>query len=118
MHGPHDRVPVEGLVLRSVHHHGVQLALRLRRFRYVVVQRLTRHTSACFRSRAPGPVSGQLSETPPAGETSDNDSRFPAAFRLPALASWASCSRHGIPPPSQLAYHHSPGAVDPDRVST
>src|SRR6266545_660336 len=80
--------------------------------RRVVVQRLTRHTSACFRSRAPGPVSGQLSETPPAGETGDNGFRFPAAFRLPALASWASCSRHGIPPPSQLAYHHTPGAVD------
>src|SRR6266498_5348105 len=30
MHGPHDRVPVEVLVLRSVHHHGVQLALRFR----------------------------------------------------------------------------------------
>jgi hypothetical protein len=27
------------------------------------VQRLTRHKSACFRSRAPGPVSGQLYET-------------------------------------------------------
>ena len=25
---------------------------------------------------------------------------------------WASCSRHGIPPPLRSAYHHTPGAVD------
>jgi hypothetical protein len=31
------------------------------------LQRLTRHTSACFRSRAPGPVSGRLYEEHPAG---------------------------------------------------
>jgi hypothetical protein len=33
--------------------------------------RLTRHTSARFRGRAPGPVSGQLYENPPAGRTGD-----------------------------------------------
>ncbi len=118
MHGPHDRVPVEVLVLRSVHRHGVQLAPRFRWFRRVFLQRLTRHTSACFRSRAPGPVSGQLSKTPPAGETGDQRVRFPAAFRPPAFASWASCSRHGIPPPSRSAYHHTPGRDGPDGVST
>jgi hypothetical protein len=45
-------------------------------------QGLTRHTSACFRSRAPGPVSGQLYETPPAGETGDR--RLPLSCCLSA----------------------------------
>jgi hypothetical protein len=78
--------------------------------------RLTRHTSARFRGRAhrqaSGPVSGQLYERPPTGRTGDKRFRFPAAFRLPAFASWASCSRHGIPPPSRLAYHHTIDVVD------
>lgn len=74
---------------------GVQLALR---FRWVSVLRrhgLTRHTSACFRSRAPGPVSGQLCGRQPVEDRSRRF-RFPAAFRPPAFASWASCSRQGI----------------------
>src|SRR6266545_2601878 len=113
MHGPHDRVPVEVLVLRSVHHHGVQLALRFR------------WSSARRRSKAHPPHVSLLSQPgtrpgirpvirEPTGEKDRcvTCSRLPAAFRLPALASWASCSRHGIPPPSQLAYHHTPGAVD------
>jgi len=29
---------------------------------------------------------------------------FPSPYGTPAFASWASCSRHGIPPPSRLAY--------------
>jgi hypothetical protein len=47
-----------------------------------------------------------------------DDSRFPAAFRLPAFASWASCSRHGIPLPSRSAYHHTTWHSGPDGVST
>ena len=30
--------------------------------------------------------------------------RFPVAFRPPAFASWASCSRQGVGPPLRLAY--------------
>jgi len=42
-------------------------------------------------------------------------SRFPAAFRPPAFASWASCSRHGIRLSLRSAYrHHRTG---PDGVS-
>ena len=47
---------------------------------------------------------------------------FPVAFRPPAFASWASCSRQGTGPPSRSAYrrasahHRSP--PDPDGVST
>ena len=61
-------IKVEGFVLRSVHRFGVQLALRFRWFRHVRLQRLTHHTSARFRGRAPGPISGQLYENPPAGD--------------------------------------------------
>ena len=32
--------------------------------------------------------------------------RFPASFRPPAFASWASCSRQGVEPSSRSAYHH------------
>jgi hypothetical protein len=41
---------------------------------------------------------------------------FPVAFRQPAFASWASCSRQGFPPLSRSAYRTSqPG---PDGFST
>src|SRR6266511_5182332 len=118
MHGPHDRVPVEVLVLRSVHHHGVQLALRFR------------WSSARSRSKAHPPHVSLLSQpdTRPGIRPVIRDStgwkdrcvalsRFPAAFRLPAFASWASCSRHGIPLPSRSAYHHSQ-CDGPDGVTT
>jgi hypothetical protein len=60
-------------------------------------------TSARFRARAPGPVSGRLSAAisrrvpicPP---------WFPAAFRPPALASWSSCARPGVGLSSRSAY--------------
>jgi hypothetical protein len=32
--------------------------------------------------------------------------RFPVAFRLPALASWASCTRRGVGPSLPPAYRH------------
>ena len=44
-------------------------------------QRLTRLTSACFRGRAPGPISGQLYGTRRSEDRSSDDSRFPVAFR-------------------------------------
>jgi hypothetical protein len=57
---PVDGVPIR-YVLRSVHRHGVQLALRLGRLDQH--QRSTAHlpTSAPFRAQPPGLVSGQLS---------------------------------------------------------
>ena len=42
-------------------------------------------------------------------------SRFPAAFPLPAFASWSSCARRGIGRPSRSAYR--PEGLDPDGVS-
>jgi hypothetical protein len=53
-------------------------------------------TSAPFRARSPGSVSGRLSPT--ASWRTGIWSWFPAAFRLPALASWSSCARRGIGP--------------------
>jgi hypothetical protein len=41
-------------------------------------------------------------------------SRFPAAFRPPALASWSSCSRRGVGRPLGSAYRPRP---DPDGIS-
>jgi hypothetical protein len=66
-------------------------------------QRLTRHTSACFRSRAPGPVSGQLYDND-RSEDRSSCRRFPVTFQPPAFASWASCSRHGVKLSSRSAY--------------
>ncbi len=47
-------------------------------------------------------------------------SRFPAAFRPPAFASWASCSRPGIQLSSQLACRRASRRrpPDPDGIST
>ena len=59
-------------------------------------------TSAPFRARPPGLVSGQLS--PAADGGAAMSPWFPVAFRPPAFASWASCSRRGIPLPSRSAY--------------
>jgi len=60
-------------------------------------------TSALFRARAPGPVSGRLSTTA-SWRGLALLSRFPAAFRRPALASWSSCSRRGVGLSSRSAY--------------
>ena len=61
------------------------------------LQQLTGRTSARFRARAPGPVSGQLYET--AGGETGHAARFPAAFRPPAFASRASFPARGFRPP-------------------
>ena len=60
--------------------------------------------SARFHAPAPGPVSGQLYE-PIRGGPIDLV-RFPGAFRLPAFASWASCTRRGLGPSLPPAYRH------------
>ena len=48
---------------------------------------------------------GRLEERP-------SSPRVPVAFRPPAFASWASCSRRGIPPLSRSAYR-APSSPDP-----
>jgi hypothetical protein len=126
---PTDGVPVQGFVLRSVHHgvsgkhrrwlrrHGVQLALRFRL------------RCQCFHTGSPGPRqhpfgSGHSSRIRPviprtAGGGADPHAlRFPAAFRLPALASRA------IPyPPGNWAFltvglPDTTSCPDPDGVTT
>ena len=63
-------------------------------------------TSACSRSQARWPgIRPVIRERPPGGAVMS--SRFPAAFRPPAFASWASCSRHGIRLSLRSAYRRS-----------
>jgi hypothetical protein len=62
------------------------------------------------------PVSGQLSGT--AGEGPAMMSRFPAAFRPPAFASWSSCARRGTGPSLRSAYRSLLPGPDPDGVAT
>jgi hypothetical protein len=69
--------------------------------------RLTRLTSARFHGRASSPVSGRLYGSIRLEDRHDAPA-FPAAFRPPALASWASCSRHGIQLPSRSACRRTP----------
>jgi hypothetical protein len=73
-------------------------------------------TSAPFRARAPGPVSGQLYKGHPAEEPGVLP-RFPAAFRLPAFASWASCPARGFRPPCDRPTAPPASSADPDGVS-
>jgi hypothetical protein len=81
-------------------------------------QRLTRLTSACFRSRAPGPVSGQLYDSD-RSEDRSSCCRFPVAFQLPAFASWASCSRTEFSSPhGRPTTHALKSAADRNGVST
>ena len=125
---PVDGVPVEDLVLgpftsgavatagwrRSIPS-CVQLVLRFRRSSASVLQRLTCPRQHPFGS---GPQAGirpvirgdHLEEQP-------CRPRFPVAFRPPAFASWASCSRRGVRPSSRSAYRAASGP-DPDGVST
>ncbi len=43
--------------------------------------------------------------------------RFPAAFRLPAFASWASCPARGFRPSHDRPTAPPAGSADPSRVS-
>ena len=63
---------------------------------------------ARFRARAHRPVSGQLYE-PTSGGLADLV-RFPVAFRPPALAFWASCTRRELGPSLPPAYRHTTSA--------
>ena len=101
MEPPVNGVPVQH-VLRSVHRHGVQLALRFRRLDQRQRSKAHLPTSAPFRAQPRGLVSGQLSRQPAEGPAMTP--WFPVAFRPPAFASWASCSRRGVPLPSRSAY--------------
>jgi hypothetical protein len=64
----------------------------------ISVQRLTCPRQPRFQAQPPGLVSGQLS---PGARRRSRERRpgFPAAFRPPAFASWASCSRRGFRSP-------------------
>jgi len=71
-------------------------------------------TSALFRTRARGPVSGQLCATI-SWKGPTVLPRFPVAFRLPALASWSSCSRRGVGLSLRSAYRLARGRAGPRR---
>jgi hypothetical protein len=73
-------------------------------------------TSALFRVGPRGPVSGRLSTTV-SWKGLALLSWFPAAFRLPALASWSSCSRRGVGLSSRSAYRPTAGPRRGFRVS-
>ena len=60
-------------------------------------QRLTCHTSARFRVRAPGPYPTSYARR--SAEAPIRCPGFLSPFGQPALASWASCSRHGLGSP-------------------
>jgi hypothetical protein len=61
-------------------------------------------TSALFRAGSRGSVSGRSSTTIRGRRALIDPSWFPAAFRLPALASWSSFARPGLELSSRLAY--------------
>src|ERR1019366_5487222 len=117
---PVDPIPVDGIqietrgVFRSVHHEVPNLSFGSGGSGNSL-QRLTCHTSARFRVRTPGSVSGQLYETSSGGWPSS--SRFPAAFRPPAFASWASCPARELGPPCGRLTGPPESAPDPDGVS-
>ena len=94
---------------------GVQLVLRFGWIRCVVVKGspATRQPACTARHQARYPAS----YTKPPVEGPDCASCFPAAFRPPAFASWASCSRHGFrfPYGRPTTTHTGDG---PDGVST
>ena len=104
-----------GHVLRSVHRHGVQLALRFGRLdQHQSFKGSPAHVSALSGPATRAGIRPVIPRRPTEGPTMSP--RFPVAFRPPAFASWASCSRRGIPPPSRSAYQAR--RLDPDGVST
>ena len=72
-------------------------------------------TSARFRARAPGPVSGRLYAAASGG--AGHLPRFPGAFRRPAFASWASCPAPGFRPSYDRPTAPPAGGADPSGVS-
>ena len=112
MGSPADGVPVQS-VLRSVHRQGVQLVPRLVGMVSFGVQRLTCPRQRPFGPSPPGLISGQLSQT--IAEGGDHVVCVPVAFRPPAFASWASCSRREFRSPYGRPTRHR---LDHDGVST
>ena len=80
------------------------------------LHQLTCLTSARFHARAPGPVSGQLCSTP-RRKNRACWRRFPAAFRPPAFASWASCPARGLRPSYDRPTAPPAGGADPSGFS-
>ncbi len=81
-------VPVENIVLRSVHHRrcrGVQLALRFRRLRSPSSSQAHLTHVSSLSGRATARIRPVIRDHRRRGRPA---SRFPAAFRLPAFASW------------------------------
>ena len=93
---PVDGVPVEGSSSGPFTVIGVQLVLRFRGIRHSSSQAHL-PTSAPFRAGHQARYPASYTDSRRRRSRSQLP-RFPAAFRLPAFASWASCSRQGIPP--------------------
>ena len=113
---PIHRMPVQGLVLRSVHdniaargfhrlpcRHRVQLALR---FRVVVIVSAQAHLTRVGTLSGPGSRLYPVSYPGPSAEGPIILSRFPAAFRPPAFASRV------IPSPPRLSAFLTVGLPD------
>ena len=82
---------------------GVQLALRFRRVRCFVVKGSPATSQPAFTAGHQARYPASYTKT--TGRGPAVWLRFPAAFRPPAFASWASCSRQGIRLPLRSAYH-------------
>jgi len=80
------------------------------------LQQLTCLTSARFRARAPGPVSGQLCRAP-GRRTGHDGAGFLLPFgRRPSLLG-ASCPARGVPPLLRSAYRTASSGADPSGFS-
>src|SRR4051812_22569025 len=112
---PVDGVPLRH-VLRSVHRHGVQLVLRFERPCQHRCSKAHLPTSAPLRARLPRAGIRPVMPRRSAGGADEIAAGFLVAFRLPAFASWASCSRRGFPLSSRSAYRAT--ARTPAGVST
>jgi hypothetical protein len=79
------------------------------------LQRLTCLTSARFRARAPGPVSGQLCRAP--GGEPGITARVSCCLSAAGLRFLGILSRPGIPPLLRSAYRTASSGADPSGVS-
>ena len=86
---PVNGVPVQRVVLGSVHHHGVQRAPKVHQILGFGLHRLTCPRQRCFAAQPKGLVSDRFPTT--TAWSSSHAVMSPVAFRPSALASWASC---------------------------
>ena len=111
--------PVNGVplqhVLRSVHRHRRLTCPSVPAVTSCFASKAHLPTSARFRARAPGPVSGQLYET--AGEGAGHAVPLSCCLSAAGIRFLGILSRPGIPPPLRPAYHAASGSADPDEVS-